>query len=94
MSMRIGRMDRKVTLQEPVASSSDYNDPRDATWTNLSDNPQIWAEKVPMRGREGAEAGKESALSVVRWRIRYRSDVTEKMRLQHDSKNYYITMIN
>lgn len=91
--MRAGDLDRLVTLQSAAANSSDWNDPRDVSWSDLNTDPNVWAKKMPESGSEGGESGKETARSVVVWQLRHRTDLTEDMRLQHDSKNYYITDI-
>lgn len=88
--MRSGRMDRYITIQKKSENSNDYNDPRDVTWEDISTNPQVMAEKLPERGFEGQESGRETRRSIIRWKIRYREDITADMRFQHNSNNYHI----
>lgn len=87
--MRAGRIDRLVTIQETSENENDYNDPRDVSWNDLSSDPRVMAEKLPMRGNEAPESGKEKASATVRWKIRYREDLDAEMRLVHNSKEYY-----
>lgn len=87
--MRSGRMDRYVTIEEKSENTNDYNDPRDVTWNQITTSPKVMAEKLPMRGSEAPESGKETRRATVRWKIRFREDLDAGMRLVHDSKNYY-----
>lgn len=84
---RIGNMDRRVILQSP-------NQARDAmgqmvlTWTDVA---TVWAEQVSMTSREKIAAAGTVAERMSKFRIRFRTDVTERWRLVEGSTGYDIT---
>ena len=82
--MRAGRLDRKVTIQTFTATQNDYGEPVE-TWTTLAD---VWAERTPLSGREAFISDQMAALSLIKYRIRYRSDVDTKARIS-DAGVYY-----
>lgn len=82
--MRAGKMDRLITLQAFTTTQNDYGEPVE-TWTTLA---SVWSERVPLSGREAFVADQIAALSLVKFRIRYRSDVNTKIRII-DAGEYY-----
>lgn len=72
-----GRMDQRITLQAPSASV-DALGQRVETWADVA---TVWAEVQPLRGREFFAAGAMQSEAAVRVRMRYRTDVTGKMRV-------------
>lgn len=82
--MRAGKMDRLITIQTFTTTQNDYGEPVE-TWTTLA---SVWAERVPMSGREAFAADQLAALSLVKFKIRYRSDVDTKNRIL-DAGSYY-----
>ena len=88
--MRAGKMDRKVTLQTFTSTQNDYGEPVE-TWTKLA---EVWAERVPLSGREAFIADQIAALSLVKYRIRHRTDVTPKARILDAGSYYDIRAVN
>lgn len=78
--MRAGVLDRRVTIEQPTETQDTFGE-FVPTWTVLD---TVNAEYVPVRGREQVEAPGVTAELEVRFRIRYRSDVTTKMRIVGD----------
>lgn len=76
--MNIGRLDRRITLQELSVTRDDWNHPTQ-TYT---DRATLWATKAPRRAAEPTEAKQVVALNVVDWYIRHRTDVTADMRVK------------
>ena len=84
-----GRLDRQITIQEDVGTQDAAGQPVE-DWQDIATNPTIWAEVVPVGGREVFEAQQVGASAVAKFRIRYRGDVLRKMRVVYDSDNYDI----
>lgn len=86
--MRAGRLRDRIVLQAKVVT-------RDAmggeviTWT---DQATVWAEPVPLAGREYTSANQEQSEISVRFRLRYRADlaVTAAWRVTWNSVAYDI----
>jgi len=64
------------------------------SWVMFTPNG-IWSSRpFAPRGREFFAGGQEQAEATLAFRIRYRTDVTTKMRLLHNGQPYDITVIN
>ncbi len=87
--MRIGRLDRRIVIQQRTDTKDSHGDPVPA-WSALA---TVWAEKLPMRGAERFQSQQTLAQADHRWRIRHRTDVTEKMRISHESEYYDIQSV-
>ena len=78
--MNIGALDRRVTIEYPVAGQdAEFGTPT-ITWTLLA---TVWAEVqdvMPSRS-EAVKQGLVTARNQTRVRFRYRSDVTSAMRM-------------
>lgn len=77
MAMNIGKLDRRVTIQQLTTTQDSWNHPVES-WATLA---TVWATKQPRRAVEPTEAQQVVALGLVDWFIRYRSDVTAQLRL-------------
>lgn len=88
---QIGRLTERVTIEQvsEAQSASGFPVP---TWSTLA---TVWASVNYRAGGsdEDQDAGRQVATGAVRFTMRYRSDVTEKMRIVHDSYNYDILSI-
>ena len=90
--MRAGKLRHLVDIQEPVETQNAYGEP-EVSWSNVA--TKVWADIQPLRGREFFASRQFNAEVDVRIVMRYRSDVTAKMRVLHGSNEYYIdTPIN
>lgn len=85
--MQAGKLDRVVTIQQ-------YTPSRDAAGGEIkswADVATVRAEKRDLSGRELVQANREDlSETFTTWIIRYRSDVTPKMRLVDGTTNYDI----
>lgn len=88
--MRIGRMDRRITLRHMVESPPDANRSSVQTYAQYD---VVWAEKVEAGGREYYAAQQVQAEIATRFRIRYRSDVLATDRISFDGRDFNITHI-
>ena len=90
--MRIGPLRHRVALQSLTVGSPQQTAPGepDAAWTTTA---TVWASIEPLAGRELFAAQEHHADVDVRIRIRYRSGMTEKMRVSYDGKLYSIRAV-
>ena len=88
--MNPGALRHLVTIQKAVETKNAYGEP-EVTWTNVVEN--VWSQIIPLRGREYFAAKQINADIEARIVMRYRTDVTAKMRLLHGTDEYYIYSI-
>lgn len=86
MGLAAGRLDRRITIEQPSFSQDASGQPV-ATWSTLA---TVWGAKKDIRGRERFAAEQEIAEETTVFLIRWRNDVTVEMRLVHDAKTYRI----
>jgi len=87
--MDISQLDQRITLQSRVDAENSRGE-NAYTFANLATVPEMWANARPLRGREFfAAAQVQSELTAV-FTIRYRSDVTETMRVLWNGVPYDI----
>jgi SPP1 family predicted phage head-tail adaptor len=84
--MRAGRLDRRIIIQQNTPTRS-ATGAEDWAWTELD---TVWASAKPAGGREFIGADQVIAEQRMIFRIRYRSDVTAKMRVSWDGKLFDI----
>ena len=90
--MRIGELDRRITLQNYSASVNTYGEQIES----YSDYRTVWA-KVDFDGSsQSDEFDRITAISKVKYFIRNidLTNLSEKTRISYDSKLYYIQAIN
>jgi len=87
--MEAGKLRHRVTIQQATATRDTIGVPED-TWSTLA---TVWAAVEPLTGREFVEAFRTNAELTHRVRIRYRSDVTAKMRVLESSRHYDIVAV-
>jgi len=86
--MNIGEMRDRITFQEKVYSlDSPYVS---NTYSNYT---TVWAKVEYLNGREYWNAKAVNAEQTVRFIIRYRNDITTKMRVAYNSMLYDITAV-
>jgi len=87
--MRSGTLRERVTIQAATVSQDTYGEPIE-TWGNLATNPTVWASVGSRASGERFISGGEQLMANVSHtvRIRYRTDVTVKMRLQWRTSRY------
>lgn len=86
MSLQAGALDRRITIQSKTVAPDEFGEPIE-TWSDLA---ALWAEVVPLGGREAFEARQVGAEQRTRFRIRHRTDVLREMRLLYDGDVYDI----
>jgi SPP1 family predicted phage head-tail adaptor len=84
--MRIGKMDRRIVIEQPTATKDDWNYDV-VTWTTLA---TVWADKLDRGSGEVVEVDRQTALTRTQWTMRYRSTVNSTMRILYNSQYYYI----
>lgn len=85
--MRAGSLRERVTLQSPTESrSAAYADVQKA-WVDVA---TVWAAFEPLSGRELLLAQQVSSDINVRFRVRYRADVTAKWRVRYGTRIFQI----
>jgi SPP1 family predicted phage head-tail adaptor len=87
--MRAGRLNRRITIEQPTISLDSHNEPVES-WTSFAAR---WAEVKFRRGSEYFTASQELAQAEVVFRIRYLAGMTKKMRVLYDSQYYDIMAV-
>lgn len=88
--MRAGRLDRLITIEQPIESTDPSYGAPIQTWATLA---QVWAQVKPVRGSEYFAAQQMNARVDTVFKIRYRSDLTTKMRISYGGELYDIQSI-
>lgn len=89
MATRIGKLRHNVELQSSTSTVDTYGQ-KTKTWHPYA---IVWAEIVPLAGRELEHAKQVSAETNHRIRIRYRSDVAAVDRVKWDNRIFEITAV-
>lgn len=89
--MRIGPLRHRVTIQRNTPAQNSFGEPV-ASWSALA---TIWANVLPSSGRENFIASGEQELATITHRVqmRYRNDLTPKMRIVWDGRNLDIESV-
>lgn len=85
----IGKLDRRIALQNYTATRSDYGE----TVPTYATAATVWAWVRFGSGQERMLADKNTVTADAIFTIRYRTGVTEKTRIVWDSVNYDIIHI-
>jgi SPP1 family predicted phage head-tail adaptor len=89
MSFSPGKADQPITIQTATVTVDGLG-ATSYSWAALTKAP-TWAEYVPLRGTERIEAGKLTATTEFKLRIRRDTRVTSACRVTHGGKTYRIT---
>ncbi|MBA4543852.1 phage head closure protein [Thermoactinomyces daqus] len=86
--MRISDLRHRITIQQKTTTRDAEGNVRES-WNDVA---TVWAAFEPMtsRWREFLQAAAINAESFVRFRIRYRSDVTSAMRILYAGRQFDI----
>lgn len=82
-------LDQRITLQQKSVSRAS-NGEEVVTWNDVA---TVWAEAVPLRGREFFAAAQMQQAVDVRFRIRARTGLSGDMRVQWKAQPYDIIAI-
>jgi len=90
--MRIGMMDRRIVIEQDVANQNEPNEHGEVIpdWQTLA---TVWAYRKPMKGSEKPQSQQELAQAEYMFRIRYRDDLTPKMRIREGAVIHDIIFI-
>ncbi len=80
-------LDRLITIQQVTETRSSYGHPTES-WSDLE--ADVPAQYLPVSGAEQFQARQHLATAVARFRVRWRTDLTRKMRIIFDSENWNI----
>ncbi len=84
-----GQMDRRITIQNFTTATDTFGEVV-KTFTTLA---EVWAKVEENKGKEGEDGNQIVATKEVLFFIRYRSDVSEEMRIQYNNETYKIQAI-
>lgn len=87
--MRIGKMDRQITIQQVTETQSSSGEAA-KTWSALA---TVWAGVDIESGDEGTEAAGLQSRSNCLFTLRYRTDLTTKHRISYAGTIYDIVSI-
>ena len=93
MYLRAGNLDQRITIQSAVETQTAYG-----SYTVAYDTlDTVWAEVLPQMDRsstEQFEGDRLTAVALYKFRIRYRTDLNERMRILWRSRYFYIRSIH
>jgi SPP1 family predicted phage head-tail adaptor len=87
--MKIGDMRQRITFQKEV-KTADGSKGFTIAWQDVI---SVWAGVQPLSGREFFQAHQIKAEITHRVKIRYRTDITVKMRIKHRDRYFEIESI-
>lgn len=87
--MQAGRLNQRLTIQAKTVTRA-ANGEELVAWAGVV---TVWAEAIPLRGREFFAAAQMQQAIDVRFRIRARADIDGAMRLLWKSQPYDIVAI-
>lgn len=87
--MKIGKMRYRIKIQYPCGTVDDYGNSLDS-WENLT---TVWADIVPINGREYLTASQATSETQYKIYIRYIDGVNAKMRIIHNEQVYEILAV-
>lgn len=86
MGLAAGKLRHRVVIERPVETQDSDTGAVNVTWQEVA---TVWAEIAPVSVRDFIAAQTEVSQITTRITIRYRSDVTAKMRVYHAAKKFY-----
>ena len=86
---RAGRLDRRITIIQPIITDGDSNEDYKNGWEEIDDYPDVWARKYDLRGKEVVIADRVQFMYLTVWTIRYRRDVKANMRIVDEAGQVY-----
>ncbi len=87
--MRVGTLDQRVALQQPITLRDGYGHPS-TTWQTVA---TVWANVQTLRGREYFAAAAVQKELTVKIKIRHRTDITNTWRVLHKGSTYGINAV-
>lgn len=90
--MIIGKLRERVTIQQESLVSDDMGGSA-LTWVSIATNPTVWARIEQLQGREALQAMALQGPFMHRVWLRYRTDLTIKMRILFGTRIFNIRSI-
>lgn len=87
--IRAGDLNRRVVIQRRAAEQDSLGQPVEA-WEDVA---PVWASMLFVTGKEYALASGEVSRAEVSIRVRWRTDLTARMRIVHAGVNYNILAV-
>jgi len=85
-----GDLSHRITLQQQERTQDESSGEMVTVWVDLAD---VWAQIVPMSGREFIAASAEQSEVRGRMVIRYRDDINASMRVVYRGQKYDIAAV-
>jgi SPP1 family predicted phage head-tail adaptor len=89
-SVPVGKLDRKVTIQQPVYTTNDHNEDEITSWATVA---TVWASAEQRQGNEVIDADRLTYYETTIFTIRHRDDLNVRMRIIWGSTPYRIFSI-
>lgn len=87
---KIGRLDRRITLLQPVTGSTISGGPNITGYELLDNDPEPWAEVRNKLGNEVVQNDQITHVQQSIFTVRYRTDLNLDVRIVHEDKMYAI----
>lgn len=87
--MQAGLLRKRIAIKKSTQTQNSFGE-KIYTWTNFA---IVWAEVVPVTGREFFESNQFIQESTIKFRIRYRNDFNESAQISYDGATYDIIYI-
>lgn len=81
--LKAGKLRHRITIQQQVEVQNPDNGAMSVDWSNVA---TVWAAIEPLSAKEFIASESETSKITTRVTIRFRTDVTAKMRLLHNKK--------
>ena len=86
----IGKLDRRITIQQPVYTTNDHNEDEITSWTTVA---TVWARTEQKQGNEVVDADRLTYYETTVFTIRHRDDLNVRMRIVWNTIPYRIFSI-
>lgn len=86
----VGRMDRRITIMQPIVSDGDSNEDKVTGYELVDTNPEVWARVVNDTGDTVMVQDQAKHMQQSVFIIRYRDDITIKHKVVHNGKMYSV----
>lgn len=87
-----GDLDQRITFQAKI-STPDGAGGSTTSWADIAVTPTVWAQVIPLMGREGAQEGGDAATANYKFTIRHRTDISEIDGIIWNGSNYNIRRV-
>lgn len=86
------KREERITFQEATITHNDLNE-EIKTWANIATAPTMWAEASPRTGREDFAGEQKHGFQRYQFKVLWRSDIDEQMRVSWNSKFWDIRSV-